>query len=748
MSAESPTLTSGSTEVGVLLGTAAYMSPEQARGDSVDRRTDIWAFGCVMYEALTGERAFQGRTMSDTIAAVLREEPDWTRLAETTPPKLQRLIRRCLQKNAHVRLHDIADARIEIDETSSDPRGALESDRPPPRWLGRTTVVATAVAAMLVGAFAMWGLMRSQRQDGIASTAALARLMMALPAEQALEKSRFTSLALSSDGRQLVYAAGVRGGQTRLFLRRIDELAATPIAGTEGANTPFFSPDGRWLAFYSDGALKKVSLSGGVPLTIAETPPVWSASWAANDIVFATTLTPGLWRVSADGGEPAQITEPKEGDTQHGYPQILPDESHVLFSVRRGNGWQLAIASLAPGEWQLLGGGRAIGEGARYVPTGHVVAVQSGGLVVTPFDASTRQLGTSPVPLLERVETSRFGGANFAVAGDGTLVYLPASGVAARRTLVRLGRDGSVAPLVDARAAYEHPRISPDGKRIAVTVASETGSDIWTIDVERGTRIRVTSGDTSAFPVWAPDDSRLAYQSTAAAPWNLFSRSLTRGDEPQPLIKGGHAGSDSWSNSGMNLLPGTLPTLSGGNPQFPTTWAKQQSVLAFHERKPNGERDIWVVGADGSPSPFLLTPFDERAPAFSPDGKWLAYASNESGQDEVYVQPFPGPGPKWLLSTDGGTDPVWSRDGREVFYRHENGLMAVGVTTSDTLSASRPRPVVESRFEEEDNGPNYDVSPDGRWFVVPRSDQAPAPAQLHVVFNWFSEITARGKAVQ
>ncbi|HMC66489.1 MAG TPA: hypothetical protein VKI65_16260, partial [Gemmataceae bacterium] len=251
----------------------------------------------------------------------------------------------------------------------------------------------------------------------------------------------------------------------------------------------------------------------------------------------------------------------------------------------------------------------------------------------------------------------------------------------------------------------------------------------------------------SAFPVWRPDGSRVAFQSTAPGPWNLFWKPLDGSAGPQPLLSiADSSAARSWPNTGANLLPGTLPTLSGAGPQFPMSWAPDGSALAFHERKPSGERDIWVVSPGSDPAPFLLTSFDERLPRFSPDGKWLAYVSDESGRNDVYVQPFPGPGAKWLVSTDGGSDPVWARDGRELFYRQGDQMMAVPVAPKAEFSAGRPRRLFEIRFDTGDNGPNYDVSPDGKWFVMPRSDQGPVPGELHVVLNWFGEVAARAQA--
>jgi serine/threonine-protein kinase len=715
----------------------------------VDKRTDIWAFGCVVYELLTGRKAFDRETVSDTIAAILERQPDWSALPATTPSTIRRLLLRSVEKDPKRRLHDIADARLEIDDvlrgpgasahqfTGSERRGIRSS---------RTIWVAAALALAALGAAAAvtWRPARVTPRES-----SLARLLIALPPGQALEKGRYSPVALSPDGRLLVYAAAVNGGPTSLYRRRLDELAAMPIPGTDGANTPFFSPDGRWLAFYADGMLKRVPVAGGVPLTICEAPPVWSATWGEDDsIVFATTLgSSGLWKVSAGSGEPTQLTTPKPDEVQHGYPQFLPGGTQLLFSVRRRNGWHLALLALKGGDWRVLGNGRVIGEGAQFLPTGHLVYAQSGGLFATTFDPSNGNLERPPISLLEPVEISRFGGAYFAIAPEvGTLVYVPAATTVADRTLLRVYRGGRVEPLVEARAGYEYPALSPDGRRVAVTIASETGSNIAIIDLERAeSRIRFTAG---AFPVWAPDGSKLAFQSTAPEPWTLFWKPLNASTDAEPLLKpvdSSFAGSA--ANAAEGLLPGTLPTLSGAGPQFPMSWSPDGSTVAFHERTPNGERNIWWVKPGSAPQPFVRTQADERSPRFSPDGKWLAYVSDESGRDDVYVQPFPGPGPESHVSTtDGGTDPVWSRDGRELFYRKDDWLMVVSVAQKAEFSAGRPQRLFEVRFDASDNGPNYDVSRDGRWFVMPRGAQGRIPGQLHVVLNWFNEITARTQA--
>jgi len=747
----SPTVTVMGTGEGVILGSAESMSPEQARGRVVDKRTDIWAFGCVLYHMLTGRKAFVGETISDTIAAVLGREPDWRVLPPATPPAIRRLLSRCLEKDLNRRLHDIADARIEIEDALKEPYRPVDTAggrHERPVWLPRWAMVSLLTAAVVVIAFGAVAAFRwwSVPAPTLASPS---RLMITLPAAQTIEKGRFPPIALSPDGKLLAYVAATDGGTTGLYLRPLDELEARAIPQTEGASTPFFSPDGRWLGFYADGTLKKLSVAGGVPLAICEAPVVWSASWGEHDdIVFATTLAAsGLWRVSANGGDPVQITTPKGDEAQHGYPQLLPGGTQILFSVLQKNAWRAATVGVNGGEPRLIGNGRVVGEGAQYISTGHLVYAQSGGLVATPFEPAVGDLDRPPVPLLERLITSRFGGAYFAVAANsGTLIYVPSGTTVTDRALLRVERDGRASPLVDARAGYEYPTLSPDGTRAAVMIDSEMGSDIWIVDLARATRTRFTSGGIGAFPVWGPDGRKLAFQSTAPGPFNLFWKPTDGSGDAQPLLKGADATARSWPNTGAALLPGTLPTLSGAGPQFPMSWSADGSTVAFHERKSDGKRDIWVATPGGDPVPFLLTPFDERSPRFSPDGKWLAYVSDESGRTEVYVQPYPGPGAKWVVSTDGGIDPVWSKDGRELFYRHGDELMSVSVAAPREFSSGRPRRLFETRFDIGDNGPNYDVSPDGKWFVMPRSDRGPAPGELHVVLNWFSEVTARTQA--
>ncbi|HXW08050.1 MAG TPA: protein kinase [Vicinamibacterales bacterium] len=730
------------TMAGVIVGTPSYMSPEQARGDTVDRRTDIWAFGCVLYESLTGTQTFPGRTASDTIAAVLREDPDWSRLSTIAPPRIQRLVRRCLQKNPHLRLHDIADARIEIDEALGDSMSQRVVPETAPlaarKWRATPLLIGLAIALGFLAGVTLW------RRPASLPPPPLARVMIELTPGQVLETGRFSSLALAPDGTQLVYAASERDGPTRLFLRRLDETRPTAIPGTDGAQTPVFSPDGEWVAYYLDGALRKQALAGGVPLTVAEAPPVWSATWQGTSLVFATTLPgTGLWLVSSDGGEPAQLTTPAQGESLHGYPQILPGGTHVLFSVLREGAWRPAILDLATREWRALGGDRVLGEAATYLASGHLVYAQSNGLVAVRYRPPDGELTETPTPLLERLDRAPFGAVQFAVAAEaGALVYAPAGLGLADRALLRVDREGRAALLLDSRLGFEHPVLAPDGQRVAVTVSSSEGSDIWIVELERGTLARLTSDNASGAAVWSPDGLRIAYQSAVPGPSNLFWRAIDD-SEAHPVIVGSGTSPPAWADDAVGVLPGTLPTLSGANPQFPGSWGSVPPALAFHERKADGERDIWVVLPGTEPAPFLLTRFDEHSPRFSPDGKWLAYVSDESGRDEVYVQPYPGPGRKFLVSTDGGTEPVWAGTGRELFYRRGDDLMSVAIGPGAEFSASRPRRLFHLRFDRPGNGPNYDVSPDGRWFVVVRREDPPTAGSLHLVINWGRDVAAR-----
>jgi len=734
------------TQQGLILGTAAYMSPEHVRGKSLDRRTDIWAFGCMFYEALTGKAPFASETISDTLAAVLREEPDWRPLSHA-PMAVQRLIKRCLKKDPNTRLHDIADAGLEIEDAvaESAPLVVPVPGREPWR-VSRKGAITTATAGVAAAAIILIAAYWLTGRTPATVEGPLSRLTVPIPATQQVERGGLAPLAISPDGSRLVYVAVQREGRTQLFIRALDQFEPTAIAGTESGSAPFFSPDGRWIGFYANGALQRVSVDGGAALKICDAPAVWSAAWGSDDtIVYAGSGAPGgLWRVSANGGVPEQVTtvDAQAKETQHAYPQRLPN-GDVLFGVVTDRGWHLAALTLGSKQIRALGQPGSGGAGAQYVQSGHILYANAGGLVAMPFDPARGVTGT-PVPLLERPEVDPSGSAAFAVSASGTLVYIPRPALLPLRALVSVDANGRTTLLSETRAAYAHPRLSRDGHKLAVAIESESGSDIWIYDLERGSRAKLTNGGVNRFPIWSDDGARVTFQSARSGSVTLYSRAVDGSGDADPLMRP-VSETSGLSRSLAGLLPGSMPTFTAANPHVPMSWSPKNENLAFDERKPSAERDIWVLPRGGEPSPFLMTSFDEWAPAFSPNGKWLAYVSDESGRSEVYVQPYPGPGGKWAVSTDGGTEPAWASNGGELYFRHRDQLMAVTVSVapSGEFTTGKLRPVIESRYETIDGARNYDVSPDGKTFVMIRSESPSEPDQFNVVLNWFAELRSR-----
>ena len=735
------------TQEAIVFGTAAYMSPEQVRGRPLDRRTDIWSFGCMLYEALTGRAPFDAETMSDTLAAVLREEPDW-RALPATPVGLARLVRRCLKKDLRERLHDIGDARLELEEALNE-SAALVLPMPghTPWRISRKQAVAAALAALLVLALfgAAWRLGRDT------SPPLQSRFVVPVPSGYELEHGPEPSFVLSPDGTHLVFVASQPGGGTQLFLRPLNQFEAAPIPNTTGASAPFFSPDGRWVGFHAHGALHRVSIDGGAPLKIADAPAVWSAAWGADDqIIFAVAVAPnGLRRVSADGGTPEELTLPNaaDGELQHALPQVLPMGDRLLFSVLTKEGWYPAILTLDTNEWRVLKRGAAGHTPAHYAASGHMIYGQAnGGLVAVPFDAARRELTGSAIPLLERIDMRR-GGSPFAIAAAGTMAHLPARTELPRRALIMVDREGRARSLTATRDPYLHPRLSRDGSRLAFALESDTGADIWIYDMLRGSRTRLTSGGLNSYPLWSATGTDVTFQA-AASPGRLsLFLSPLHGGEPEPLLSDQPSSADGALAGAMaGLLPGTMPHPGSANPHVPMSWSRDGRFLAFDERKPGAQRDIWVLTRGGDPAPFVLTSFDEWSAAFSPDGQWLAYVSNETGRYEVYVQPYPGPGGKWPISTDGGTEPAWSPDGKELFYRRGEEMMAVPVQTTPEFTAGAARVLFEGPYETVGGARNYDVAPDGRHFVMVRPDAADPPQRFHVIAGWYAELRDRTAA--
>jgi eukaryotic-like serine/threonine-protein kinase len=721
---QSPTITSlAMTEAGVILGTAAYLSPEQARGQAVDKRTDIWAFGCVLFEMLAGRAPFARPTAQDSMAALLEREPDWTALPPATPALVRRLVARCLVKDRRERLHDIGDARLEIDEARASPLAAAAPVVT--SAVGRTSRWLVPALAAAVTALAMWGVLRRGAGPEYGATFP-AHFSIAAPPGHQLDFSR-SPVAVSRDGRTIAFVAS-QGTLQRIFVRDVAKLDATPLPGTEGGFAPFFSPDGQWVGFFANQRMRKVLRSGGAPVALADFSGIAgltsiAASWDVRDTIFFTPdLTKGIWSIPAAGGTPTLVTTPATGESFHLWPQMLPGGKAILFSAIGGSSDPRAyVQVLGTGERKPL----VRGFGTRYVPTGHLVFVQGGSLMAVPFDLSRLEVTGSPTRVAAgviepfRIRTMAVGfDSRFDVSPAGTLAFV-ASDRPPQHALVWVDRSGREQPVGASGGTYTQPRVSPDGRRIAVVVSGDDRDDVWLYDVGRNTWDRFTTEGNNGFPLWTRDGTRLAYISDRSGSIDMDWKPLDGRGPGEPLLRGD---------------PATR--------SFPFSWSPD-GVLAFVSLRP--AQDIWLVTpGKGAPKPFRATPFVEGAPAFSPDGHAIAYIANDTGRNEIYVQPFPGPGQRLTVTSDGANEPVWPLNGRELFYRNGDAMMAVEVSTSPTLKVGTPRRLFEKHYEPSlALYPNYWATSDGQRFVmVKRIDEGDSPARINVVVNWFDELKA------
>ncbi len=735
---QSPTITTpAATGMGVILGTAAYMAPEQARGKAVDKRSDIWAFGCVLYEMLTGKRAFEGDGVSDTLATVIKSEPDWSVLPVTTPASIRKLLRRCLEKDRRERLPDIGVARLEIKDALTAPPTESVARAVPAR-----RVWALAVAFLLVGVVAgtaVWLAMRAVERDD--STRVTRLLVNVRPAEELGGpggRPIRTGIALSPDGRSLAFSA-VRGDKRQIYLRQLSELLATPIAGTDGGTVPFFSSDGQSLGYWAGGELRKVSLGGGVPVTLCKVPEVFGASWGSDGRIVFARGTGGLWQVSADGGMPQPFTslDSTQGEVSHRLPHVLPGGDAVVFTVTRNrfprwNETQLAVYSPRTRKRSVLIEG---GADARYVASGHLVYAREGVLMAAPFDLTRLEVTGGSVGVLSDLMQAAYvnssaadsGAAQFTLSQTGTLAYIP-GGVfpEAQNQIVLVDRTGRAEPLPNSTGPFQQPRLSPDGKRFAVH-SSGRDQDVWVGDIVRRTFTRLTTEGRNASPVWAPDGTRIVYRSAIRGADGLFWRPADGSGKAEPLI----------TVSERNLVPGA--------------WSPDGQVLAFYDvggPPENSGVDIWTLPMNGDrqSQPVLKTPFYEGGADFSPDGQWVAYDSNESGRTEVYVRAYPGLGAKQMISTAGGTSPIWRRGGQEIFYLSPGGdeisVMAVPVTTQPVFGVGTARRLFGGPYRGNVPARNYDVTPDGARFLMVQAAGQPRVTVTDIVLvqNWTEEL--------
>jgi serine/threonine-protein kinase len=723
----SPTLTSPPTKAGILLGTASYMSPEQARGKPLDKRTDIWSFGCVMYELLTGRAAFGGETVSDTIGAIMRGEPDWDLSPRPMSPGIRRLLRRCLAKSPGERLHDIADARIEIDEALSDDAGgdapavvdaAAQGTRSRSRRLSR--VVSTVLSMALVLALAaLWQATRHDEQP-------VRRYAVQFGGPLAVGVDESLGLAISPDGRRL--AVVVRNeGTTRIVVRDLDQLEDRLLRGTEGATSPFFSPDGEWIAFFARGGLRKIAVAGGPALTLAAATQVTrGGAWTPDGtIVFSPGPASALMQVQAEGGGPRPLTtlDKERQERTHRWPQVLPGGEWVLFTVGTLDSPEyyedsrIDIVSLRTGERREILRGASL---ARVTAGGHLVYAHEGNLFAQPFDLD-RVRPAGPAVLVHQgiFSATSSGAASFDASLDGTLAYVPGSESSAENLLSWVRRDGTSEPAYLTPGPFSQPALSPDGRRVAIVRSGGKTNDVWVLDLDRGTLSRLTFEGSNVNPLWAPDGERVTFYSV-------------RGDRLSAIMwkpADGSAGEEILWEEEDQLLP--------------NSWSPDGRHLAVDRLGPEGHSDAWILPLenDRRPYPFVEGRFDELMGAFSPDGRWLAYSSDETGRFEVYVRPFPGPGGRWQISTDGGIEPRWSAHGREIFFRNDDQMLVAPVEPGPTLRAGTPRVLFEENFLGIIWDVSYDVAADGeRLLMVKTGGRSAAPDRVHLVLNWFEEL--------
>ena len=664
----SPTLSMAATQQGVILGTAAYMSPEQARGQEVDKRADIWAFGCVLFEMLTGRQVYEGPTASDVLAGVLAREPDWKSLPPNVHPRIRLLLERCLEKEAKDRYHDIADVRVDIQRALGDPgfrHGTVDGTGVPAGvgpW-NRLSVAFAAVAAVLTGTLA-WSLLRPSAPEA----RPVSRYSIELPVTQ-----RGSSVAVSPDGTQMVYVGPGEQGGRQLWLRRRDQLQATPIAGTEGALTPVFSPDGRRVAFYAGGGVRAVSLSGGSPLAIVESgvEPRGAAAlaWGPDGYVYFRAPGTGnvVLRVPETSGEvePFTVLDTAQSEAGHRWPQALPNGRGVLFTVAHQpdndvSQYDIAVADMETGEHEVL----LRGVFARYAASGHLVYVTADGtLLAAPFDQDALQLAGDPVALTEGVGVRIVGSVHLALSDDGTLVYQAGVGSAGESELVWVTRSGQATPVDRGWSLFSRnnfgSRLSPDGTRIAFNATVEGNQDIWIKHLPDGPLERLTFSEDDDFrPFWTPDGQTVTYFSGGDR--NVWSkRADGTGEAVLVLDEERGFAQGSWSPDGQWLVLRAAATADLG--------LGLRDILAFRP------------GEDSAAVPLVATPeFAEGAPALSPDGRWLAYSSNETGSYEVFVRPLPDVNSARVrVSRDGGLGPLWAHSGRELFFVDEDrGLVA------------------------------------------------------------------------
>jgi len=719
-----PTMAGNLTQEGTILGTFQYMAPEQLEGKEADARTDIFAFGAVLYEMATGQKAFSGRSQASLIASILeREPPAISTVQPMSPPALDRVVKTCLAKDPEDRWQSAGDLKRElkwIAEVGSQaglpaPLVARRKSRERLAW----SVTVAALAALLCGFL----FLRQRRESPRVFQSSI------LPPENTQFSFGGSPMAVSPDGRRIAFVAQPREGASLLWVRPFDASAAQPLAGTEGASRPFWSPDSRYLGFFAAGKLKKIDASGGPPQTLCDAPSGRGGTWNREGVILFALSGDPIYRVSSSGGAASPVTQLDESQGAiQAWPFFLPDGRHFLYlghvarPAREQDRSGVYLGTLNSKDRRLLMPARS---NVAYAPSfanasrGHILFWRDGTLLARPFDAERLQLTGEAFPIAEQV---RFFGAavsaTFSVSENGILAY-QARARGELSQLLWFDRGGKQLESAGAAADYAHPRLSHDGQRVAVVIVDPqtANTDIWIYDLPRRSSTRITFGPAvNIFPIWSPDDSRIVFSSNRKGLHDLYQKAA--------------------SGAGNDELLLSAATSS----EFATDWSQEGGLIAFHvfDTKSKTGRDLWVFSvADRKARPFLSTAFDEWSPQFSADGRWMAYASNESGMEEVYVQAFPASGGKWQISSAGGAYPRWQRDGKEVFYiAPDKTLMAVEVLAGSGFAAGVPKPLFKTQIKRFDIGFQHDVSPDGKRFLVNTLAKEEKADAITVVQNW------------
>jgi serine/threonine-protein kinase len=703
----SPTMTSTPTVAGMVMGTAGYMSPEQARGLNVDARSDVWALGCVIYEMLTGRRAHGGATDSDRMAAALREEPDWDAVPATAPPGLVRLMKRCLVKDPRDRIRHAGDVRLDLGDLSREDQQPAEAGERKPGL-----AMALAAVAVVAVVLAAWGWLRPG-QDAV--SARQARFEVALPAEGTVIDP--WSLAVSPDGQRIAY---VVGGATRsIHLREIDSVEAQPLPDTDGAYRPTFSPDGKSLAFYSHGKLRRIDIGARAAIDLCDVVEGAGISWGTDDtVLFNSGWISGLSRVSAAGGTPEVVTTLDEGDGEigHWFPDVLPDNRHVLITRWRTGLEDIAVAvtSLDTGETRDL---VPRASQAQYVATGHLLFTRAGAIFVAPFDPDRLEVTGEEVELADGVEQQWSSGSSPWSASDtGVLAYLPGGLWSTMRQVVRVSRDGTVEPMDVEPGAYLALAISPDGGKLALTEFESGRTNVRVRDLERGIDTRLPQGAVNTWPVWGPDGRDLLFTTARDGPWDIYRVPADGSAEPEALVK-------------------------DSPDQIPLAWSPDGRYLVWQE----GYTETRVMDLLDRETMTLTVPAGadhDQGISFSPDSRWLAYGGRSSGQKEVFVQRFPDGTRAYQVSVDGGDFPLWSRDGRTLLYRRGQAVLAAPVRISgDRITADRPRELFRGDFvyNGEPHEWSYDPSTD-TMILIQNGDDEIRKDRFVVVMGWDGDL--------